>query len=60
MGVVLILLGGAVFAASRLGWSRLPGDILWRKGNFTFYAPIGLMIVVSILLTLALNLFSRR
>jgi len=38
----------------------LPGDIVWKKGNFTFYAPLGLMIVVSILVTIALNLFSRR
>ncbi len=60
MGVLLVLLGGAFLLASKLGWTRLPGDILWRKGNFTFYAPIGLMIVVSVLLTIALNLFSRR
>jgi Protein of unknown function (DUF2905) len=60
MGVLLVLLGGGFLLASKLGWTRLPGDILWRKGNFTFYAPIGLMIVVSILLTIALNLFSRR
>jgi hypothetical protein len=38
----------------------LPGDVVWRKGNFTFYAPLGLMIVISILLTIALSLFSRR
>jgi len=60
MGVLLILLGGAFLAFSKLGWTRLPGDIVWRKGNFTFYAPLGLMIVVSILLTIGLNLFSRR
>jgi hypothetical protein len=33
---------------------------VWRKGNFTFYAPLGLMIALSILLTIALNLFGRR
>jgi hypothetical protein len=60
MGVVLTVVGGALLAASKLGWTRVPGDIVWRKGNFTFYAPLGLMIVISLLLTIALNLFSRR
>jgi len=46
--------------ASRLGIERIPGDIVWRKGNFTIYAPIGLMIVVSVLLTIILNLFFSR
>ncbi len=60
IGLVLMLLGGAFLLASKLGITRLPGDILWKKGNFTFYAPLGLMLVISILLTIALNVFSRR
>ena len=60
LGLVLLLLGGAFLFASRLGITRLPGDILWKRGNFTFYAPLGLMILLSVLLTIALNLFARR
>ncbi len=60
LGLVLLLLGGAFLLASRLGITRLPGDILWKRGIFTFYAPLGLMILLSILLTIALNLFARR
>ena len=59
-GLLLVLIGAGFLVASRFGWTRMPGDIVWRKGNFTFYAPIGLMIAVSLLLTIALNLFSRR
>jgi hypothetical protein len=58
--LVLALLGGAVFLAARLGVDRLPGDLTFRRGNFTLYAPIGLMIVLSLVLTVALNLFLRR
>jgi DUF2905 family protein len=56
----LALLGGLLLLASRLGINRLPGDVLVKRGNFTFYAPIGLMIVLSLLFTLVLNVFLRR
>lgn len=55
-GVGLLLwLGGQVF---NLG--RLPGDIYIRKGNFTFYFPLVSSIVLSVLLTLIINLIARR
>jgi hypothetical protein len=60
LGFVLVLVGGAFLLASKLGITRLPGDVLWKRGNFTFYLPLGLMILLSILLTIALNLFARR
>ena len=58
--VVLLVLGGIFLLLSRLGLDRLPGDLVFRRGNFTVYAPIGLMIVVSVVLTILLNLFFRR
>ncbi len=58
--VVLLVLGGILLLLSRFGLDRLPGDLVLRRGNFTVYAPIGLMIVVSIVLTILLNLFFRR
>jgi hypothetical protein len=57
---VLATLGLALLVASRLGIGRLPGDLVIRKGNFTFYAPIGLMIVLSLVATIVLNLIGRR
>jgi hypothetical protein len=56
----LALIGGALLLASKLGVGRLPGDIVVRRGNFTLYAPIGLMIVLSLVLTIVLNLVGRR
>ena len=54
VGAVLILLG-------RLpGSDKLPGDLVCRGGRWTVYVPGGTMILVSLLLTLLLNLILRR
>ena len=60
LAALLAVVGAIVLALSKLGVARLPGDITWRRGNFTVYAPIGLMILVSLVLTILLNLFFRR
>jgi uncharacterized membrane protein len=59
-GLTLALAGVVFVLLERLGVTRLPGDVVVRRGNFTLYAPIGLMILLSIVLTIALNLFLRR
>ena len=58
--VVLIMLGGILLLLSRFGVDRLPGDLVFRRGNFTVYVPIGLMILISIVGTVLLNIFLRR
>lgn len=57
---MLLVLGGIFLLLGRFGLDRLPGDLVFRRGNFTVYAPIGLMILASIVLTVVLNLFLRR
>lgn len=58
--IVLLVLGGIFLLLGRFGMDRLPGDLVFRWGNLTVYAPIGLMILVSIVLTILLNIFLRR
>ncbi len=58
--VVLLVLGVVLLLLGRFGIDRLPGDLVFRRGSFTLYAPIGLMILVSVILTILLNLFFRR
>jgi multisubunit Na+/H+ antiporter MnhG subunit len=58
--IVLALAGGVVLLLARLGISRFPGDVVVRGKNVTVYAPVGLMIVLSLVLTLVLNIFWRR
>ena len=56
VGVFFILLG----IGAALGLGRLPGDVVIRKGNFTFFFPIVTSIILSILLTLIVSLFVSR
>ncbi|MFZ5797703.1 MAG: DUF2905 domain-containing protein [Thermodesulfobacteriota bacterium] len=60
-GCVLIVLGVILhFAPWLLNWfGRLPGDIRFESGRSKIFIPITSMIVVSIVLTLLLNLFKR-
>jgi hypothetical protein len=58
--IVLLVLGGLFFLLGRFGLDRLPGDLVFKRGNVTVYFPIGLMILISIVATILLNLFFRR
>lgn len=60
-GVILILIGGGVYLASKFGipLGRLPGDIRIEGKNGSFYFPIVTSIVLSILLTVILNVIIR-
>jgi hypothetical protein len=56
-GIVLVLVGVIVNVLGRFGFPSLPGDIFIQKENFTLYVPIATSIILSILLTILLNLF---
>jgi hypothetical protein len=59
IGFVIAGVGIVVLLGGKIGLGRLPGDIVYRKGNFTFYFPLVTSILLSILLTLLLSLFRR-
>ena len=61
----MIMIAGAVLVAigALVRWTsigRLPGDIVYRRGNFSFYFPLMTSILVSVALTLLLWLLNRR
>ncbi|HEY6690224.1 MAG TPA: DUF2905 domain-containing protein [Rubrobacter sp.] len=58
--VVLLVFGGLLFLLGRFGVDRLPGDLVFRRGDFTLYFPIGLMILLSVVGTIVLNIVFRR
>jgi hypothetical protein len=60
VAAVLALVGVVLLLASKAGIDSLPGDVTVRKGHFTLYAPIGLMVILSIVGTILLNLILRR
>ena len=62
LGLVLVVLGLVLgFAPGLLGWfGHLPGDIRIERENGTFIFPVTSMIIVSVVLTILVNLFFRR
>jgi hypothetical protein len=60
-GAILFVAGALFLLLGKiLPLGRLPGDILWRRGNFSFYFPLATCILLSLLLTLLLNIVRRR
>ena len=61
LGLLLLLAGCIVYLLGFLGISfgHLPGNFAWKRGNVSVYFPLGTCIVISVLLTLILYLFSR-
>jgi len=59
LGAVTLLAGLALTFFGRIGLGRLPGDLVYRRGNLTFYFPLMTSILLSIALSLLLWLFRR-
>jgi hypothetical protein len=60
-GILLFIIGGGLYLATKFGLplGRLPGDIRIEGENGSFYFPITTSILVSVVLTVVLNLISR-
>ena len=60
LGIILSIMGLIFIFGSKVpGLGRLPGDILIKKENVTFYFPIVTCILISIIVTLVFSLFRR-
>lgn len=67
LGKILVVVGLAIAAVGLLLWSglgkgwlgRLPGDIHYTRGNFSFYFPLVTCLLLSLVLTILLWLFRR-
>ena len=64
MGKLLVIIGLVIAAVGMLimmglPLGRLPGDVSYRRGNFSFHFPIVTSIILSIILTLLFNFFRR-
>lgn len=61
VGLVLAAVGLVLVFADRIPFlGRLPGDFLVKRKNFTVFFPLATMILLSIVLTILLNVFLRR
>jgi len=61
LGLLLIVAGIALtfFGRMNLPWGRLPGDIVYRGKNTTFYFPLATSILLSVVLSLVLYLINK-
>ena len=60
LGLLIAGLGALLWSGIGKGWfGKLPGDIHYTKGNFSFYFPIVTCILVSVILTFILWLFRK-
>lgn len=61
IGVLIILVGLLLTFSGKIPFfGKLPGDIIISGKNFKFYFPIVTFLILSLLLTLILNVFFRR
>jgi DUF2905 family protein len=58
-GAILLVVGLLFTVSGKIGLGKLPGDIVYRRGNFSFYFPLMTSILLSIVLSLLLWLFRR-
>ncbi|MHB8488417.1 MAG: DUF2905 family protein [Candidatus Dormibacteria bacterium] len=58
-GAVILVLGGVLVLLTRLGVTQLPGSISVSSGNVSFFFPVAFCIVVSVVLTVVINLIVR-
>jgi hypothetical protein len=60
LGALLVVVGVLLQLAPQLPWlGRLPGDIRIERPGLRFYFPITTCVLLSLLISLALHLFSR-
>ena len=59
LGLMTAVVGVVLATGNRLHLGRLPGDLVYRRGNFGCYFPLMTSIILSLLLTLILWVFRR-
>ena len=57
LGIVILVIGLLYPYIKKLGLGQLPGDIMFKSGNSTFFFPIVTCIIIGIVLTIIFNLF---
>jgi hypothetical protein len=60
IGVALVVVGGLAMLGIRLPFGRLPGDIAIESERGGIYIPIVTTLIISVILTVVINLFLRR
>ena len=57
IGIILLIVGLLHPYIKKLDLGQLPGNILFKTGNSTFFFPVITCLIISVILTIILNLF---
>ncbi len=61
IGIVLIIVGVLMTMAAKIpGVGKLPGDILIKKENLSFYFPLTTCILLSVIISAIMYFFSKK
>lgn len=61
VGALLFIVGLIMMGLGRFfNFGSLPGDIVYKKGNFTFYFPIMTCLLLSVIISFIFRIFFRR
>lgn len=61
IGLLLVVIGLLLTFAGKVPWlGKMPGDIVVKRENFTFYFPLATSIIISIILSLLFWFLGRR
>ena len=59
LGLIILMAGIVWPILSRIGFGRLPGDIVFQRGGTTFYFPLVTCIIISVVISAVLWLVNR-
>ncbi len=59
IGIIIIIIGLSWPLLQKLNLGRLPGDFVFKSGNFRFYFPLTTSIIISLLLSLLFWIFKK-
>ncbi|MCX7761070.1 MAG: DUF2905 domain-containing protein [Hydrogenothermaceae bacterium] len=61
IGVIIVILGILLLLFEKLPFNlgKLPGDVVIKRDNFTFYFPLTTSILISVILTIILTIIAR-
>ena len=57
LGIIILIIGLLYPYIKKLGFGQLPGDMIFKSGNSTFFFPIVTCVIISLILTIIINLF---
>ncbi len=61
IGAALLVIGSLLYFTQTHSWlGKLPGDISFRKGNFSFHFPLMTSLLLSVLLSLVFYFFNKK